>query len=565
MMLRNKHSIVLIYLSLGFLVFTSLVNICSIFAETPELFDDPITDFSIAGQPSSTLNFVNDSEFIQWSSYLGGSETDRGYSVAIDSFDNVVVIGHTFSNNFPVLNGFDESFNNGSGDWADTFISKFDSSGEMLWSSYLGGSEDDIGVSIAIDSLDNILVTGYTSSDDFPALDGFNETIGGGRDAFLSKFNSSGNLIWSTCFGGTGYDSPHSVAIDSSDNIIITGSTSSNDFPVLNNYQETYNGNIDAFISKFDSSGELIMSSFLGGSGNDIGTSVVIGTLDYIIVAGHTKSDDFPVLDGYDETFNGAIDGFISVFDPSGGITWSTYLGGTNYDRLFSIAIDSQNNIIVSGTTSSDDFPVLNGYQETLNDISGNYDAFITKFNSVGALIWSTYFGGSRDGSQRIDNTGRDAATSVTIDFEDNLILTGYTRSVDFPFLNGFDEMLNDIDDYINGLTEGSDAFISKFDSSGELIWSSYLGGSDDDYGTSVAIDSQNCIITTGYTYSDNFPFLNSFNETLNGYSDVFISKVSNPPKSEENEGNKISIGAFLLSFNTCGLLIILYRRKKHS
>ena len=231
-------------------------------------------------------------------------------------------------------------------------------SGNIQWSTYLGGSFYDSAKDLAVDSLDNVIVIGFTSSDNFPALNGYNEVYGGLRDAFVSKVHPSGNLAWSTYLGGFGVERGVSVAIDSEDYIIITGSTWGDDFPVLNAYDETFNGGLgDVFVSKFDPNGNLVWSTYLGGSGNDYATAAAIDSQDNIIITGFTHSVDFPVINGYDEIYGNKDDAFISKFNSFGEILWSTYLGGSDDEQSNSVAIDSQDNIIITGFTSSEDFP----------------------------------------------------------------------------------------------------------------------------------------------------------------------------------------------------------------
>ena len=451
------------------------------------------------------------------SSYIGGNGSDYGYSVALDSIENIIIAGETKSADFPVLNGFDMTYNGG-GDWdGDAFIIKLDSSGVIIWSTYLGGVGADECSSVAIDSDDNIIVTGITESADFSVLNGYDETYNGGTiyggDAFLAKFNSTGALLWSTFIGGEGDDIGRSVAIDSDDNIIITGDAGSSDFPVLNGYDEIFNSN-DAFLMKFDPLGDLIWSTFFGGTKFERGTSVAIDSSDNIVLTGYTTSEDFPVLNAYDETHNGYSDVLLSKFDSSGDLIWSTYLGGDIYDEGQSVALDSQDNIVVTGYSVSNDFPVLNGYNET-NDDNG-YDIFLTKFSSSGTLLWSTLFGGYH----------HDNGFSLALDSQDGITITGETKSSDFPILNGYDKTSDG----------GDDAFLVKFDSSCDLLWSTFLGGSDWEIGASIVHDSNDNIIVTGYTSSEDFHILTDNQETINGEMDVFLYRLNGSALLDEDE-----------------------------
>lgn len=549
MILRKKYSLFLILLLLS-LTFTSLVNNNKALGETNELIDnESVTDLSLVDQPSENLNLVDNSTLLQWSTYLGGSASDEGYSLAIDSQDNAIITGFTWSVNFPVLNGYNETHSGGDYDQEDVFISKFDSSGKMIWSTFFGGLDTDEAYSVAIDSQDAVIITGSTHSENFPVLNGFDETVNGGRsDAFLSKFDSSGVLVWSTYFGGSERDKGYSVAIDSQDNIIVTGETSSNNFYTLNGYDQTFNGgNTDAFISKFNSSGSLIWSSFFGGENRDYAESVAVDTQDNIIVFGNSEFVD-PDSTNYEESSEN-FDTFITKFTSSGEFVWNTFLGGSSAEFGHSVAVNSLDEVIIAGLTGSNNFPVLNGNDESFN--GGYYDGFLTKLSTDGGLIWSTFLGGKKGG---------DSINSVAINSQDAIIVTGYTDSSDFPTLGGFDES-------INGNPLFGDTFISKFNSSGKLVWSTYLGGSSYENSHSVAVDSKDEIIVTGITSSSDFPIFNAYDELYSGIDfdgDVFITKMLNPlDYTLDSYDSKITFVLVLFAIGSITVAIIIYRRKQ--
>jgi hypothetical protein len=373
----------------------------------------------------------------------------------------------------------------------------------FIYSSYLGGSDEDYGRAISVDSQDNIIVTGDTESTDFPTLNAYDDAIGGTIDAFISKFASDGTLLWSTYLGGSSYDCGNAVSVDSNDNIIVTGYTGSIDFPTLSAYDNTYNDINDAFITKFSSDGTLLWSTYLGGSSLDFGYAISVDSNDNVLVTGYTMSFDFPTLSAYDNTYSG-IDAFITKFSSDGTLLWSTYLGGSIEDYGDAISVDSNDNIIVTGYTGSIDFPTLNAYQNTRSSL---YDGYIAKFSSNGTLLWSSYLGGS----------SYDYGNAVSVDSQDDILVSGYTESTDFPTLNAYD-------DAIGGTI---DAFITKFASNGTLLWSSYLGGSIDDYGRAISVDSNDTIIITGYTESTDFPTLNAYDDAIGGTIDAFITKFS--------------------------------------
>ncbi|MGV8144615.1 MAG: SBBP repeat-containing protein, partial [Methanothermobacter sp.] len=287
--------------------------------------------------------------------------------------------------------------------------------GNLTYSTYLGGSNSDEGHGFAMDKEGNIYITGYTSSTDFPVTDNaYQDTIKSYEEAFVSVFDSTGNLTYSTYLGGSNYDSARGVAVDTEGNIYITGYTNSRDFPVTDNaYQKTFKGGYDdVFVSVFDSTGNLTYSTYLGGkdSGYVVCNSVVCNSVcgssvpsnsifnmdhvfgitvdDYgtIYITGITSSTDFPVTDdAYQDTINGISDAFVSVFDNTGNLTYSTYLGGSGSEAGDAIAVDKKGNIYITGSTYSSDFPLTDdAYQDT---IYSHGNAFLAKFSRINTNI----------------------------------------------------------------------------------------------------------------------------------------------------------------------------------
>jgi len=327
-----------------------------------------------------------------YATFLGGSGGDWGYSIAVDSAGNAYATGDTWSANFPVTPGaFDKTLNTmGSG---DAFAAKLDATGgSLVYATYLGGSggdsgNDDYGYSIAVDSLGNAYVTGATASADFPVTpSAFDKTLGGRRDAFVVKFDVMGSsLIYSTFLGGGDWEEGYSIAVDSAGNAYVTGDTGSADFPVTPGaLDRTLSGRRDAFVVKLDATGSsLVYATYLGGSGNDLGESIVADSAGDAYATGETDSADFPVTSGaFDEIPNGGRDAFVVKLDATGSsLVYATYLGGGGDDWGYSIAADSAGNAYVTGDTGSADFPVTSGaFDETLN---GGRDAFVVKLVPV--------------------------------------------------------------------------------------------------------------------------------------------------------------------------------------
>jgi len=442
-----------------------------------------------------------------YSTYLGGSGRDIGSGIVVDSEGAAYVTGETESTDFPPQNpiqGTNAGLN-------DAFITKINASGTALvYSTYLGGSEWDFGSGIAVDSEGTAYVAGFTLSIDFPTQNPIQGTNAGDIDVFITKVNSSGSaLVYSTYLGGSSDDYGFGIAVDSEGAAYVTGRTQSADFPPQNPIQGTNAGLNDAFITKVNSSGSaLIYSTYLGGSSDDYGNGIAVDSEGAAYVTGLAESADFPTLNPIQGTNAGDSDIFIAKVNSSGSaLVYSTYLGGSGGDIGTGIAVDSEGAAYVTGLAVSADFPTLNPIQGTN---AGDIDVFITKVNSSGdALIYSTYLGGS----------GEDGGTGIAVDSEGAAYVTGETESTDFPPQNP-----------IQGTNAGVyDVFITKVNSSGSaLVYSTYLGGSGGDIGFGIAVDSEGAAYLTGLAESADFPTLNPIQGTKAGaQGDAFIAKLS--------------------------------------
>ncbi|MBP7299064.1 MAG: PKD domain-containing protein, partial [Methanoculleus sp.] len=386
---------------------------------------------------------------------------------------------------------------------------------ELVYSSYLGGSDSDYSYSLAGDGAGGVWVTGHTASPDFPVLDGSNGTWG--HIAFVSHFASNGTLLSSTCLGGSAADYADVLVADDSGGVWVLGVTTSTDFPILNEFQDTYGGGGgDAFVSHFSSSGALLSSTYLGGGGIELDNALVGDGAGGVWVAGFTTSTNFPVTeDAYQSSYGGGDgDAFVSHFSSTGVLLFSTYLGGEGHDYGSALADDGAGGVWVMGGTQSTDFPTLNAYQRLHG---GEWDVFVSHFASNGTLLLSTYMGG----------TIFDRGSALAGDGNGGVWVTGETWSSyvpdickSFPILNAY-----------QGTYGGErDAFVSRFASNGTLLLSTYLGGSEYDSGYAVTGDGAGGVWVTGYTRSANFPIQNASQSTYGGgslYGDLFVSHLS--------------------------------------
>jgi hypothetical protein len=463
----------------------------------------------------ASTNDRDDPSQLLWSTFLGGGSDEGAHALALDPFGNPVVAGLTWSANFPATPGaYDCSYNGG----GDALVAKLDVSGSALtWCTFLGGSSVDAAYGVVLDPCGNPIVTGFTQSHDFPVTPGvLDESHNGATDVFVSKLDASGSsLIWSTFLGGGNSDAAAGLALDPLGNPVVAGYSRSASFPTTPGaYDESHNGDLDAFVFKLDGSGaDLLWSTFLGGGFMDGGYSIAVDSFGNPILAGFTESADFPTTMGaYDESQNGSRDVFVAKLDPSGSIlAASSFLGGTGFDTGYALALDTCGNPVVIGSAGNGTFPVTEGaYDWSYN--GGSFDVFVAKMDASNAdLIWSTFLGGSR----------WDEGFAVVLDPSGSAVVTGYTQSSNFPTTAGaFDESYNG----------STDAFVAKLDASGSFLrHSSFVGGSSSDVGNALGLDTAANAVLAGETGSSDFPTTEgAYDGSYNGGSgDVFVTGLS--------------------------------------
>jgi len=370
-----------------------------------------------------------------YSTYLGGSGDDYGLGIAVDAAGNASLTGFTNSPNFPTTPAAIQSAPGGS---ADAFVTKLNSSGSaLIYSTYLGGSGYDVGQGIALDSLGSAYVTGVTSSADFPtSVAAFQIALAGSFDAFVTKLNLAGSapLVYSTYLGGDSDDRGYAVAVDSSGSAYVTGYTTSTNYPTTPGaFQTTYAGGADVFVAKLNPAGStpLLYSTYLGGTGQDIGQAIAVNASGNAFVTGKTSGSFPTTASAFQSTFGGGgSDVFATRLNPSGSapLVYSTYLGGSGDDAGYGIALDGSDDAYLTGYTNSPNFPTTAGvFQTTFG--GGRFDGFVTKLNPAGSapLVYSTYLGGS----------GEDAAQGIAVDALLNAYVTGFTGSTNFPTTSG--------------------------------------------------------------------------------------------------------------------------------
>ncbi|MBI3014117.1 MAG: SBBP repeat-containing protein [Candidatus Tectomicrobia bacterium] len=470
---------------------------------------------------------------LSYSTYLGGTGADFGNGIAVDSSGNMYVTGYTASANFPTANPVPPGLNAGG---YDAFVTKLSATGALVYSTYLGGSGDDRANGIAVDGVGNAYVVGSTNpldhlySNDFPTKEALQAQFGGHTDAFVTKLNASGGLVYSTYLGGLDYDGGFGIAVDAAGNVYITGDTWSDTFPTTPGaFQPALSGpaQIDAFVAKLNAAGSgLVYSTYLGGNGGVPGYGIAVHGYGIAVdasgnayVTGDVNNGwepdrtklHFPTVNAFQATYGGgSFDAFVTKLNASGSaLVYSTYLGGSGQEHGYGIAVDGAGAAYVAGWTLSSDFPTRAGSFQTV--YGGSTDAFVTKLSATGGLVYSSYLGGSF----------YDEGFGIAVDASGNAYVTGWTGQTfttnNFPTVNPFQTAMS-------GFT---DAFVAKLNDAGSaLVYSTYLGGSGGETGFGIAVDASGNAYVTGSTGSSNFP-TTSGPFGPGGGDDAFIAKIT--------------------------------------
>ena len=378
---------------------------------------------------------------------------------------------------------------------------------DVLFCSYFGGEGEEWSNDVCFTADGGFVLSGMTMSDDLPVMNAHQSQYGGAGDAYLVKVGPQFNVEFYTYFGGTGSEEPMALVVDSEDNIILAGGTSSDDLTLLNPLQDELNGSSDAFVAKYSSSGTLLFSSYLGGSDFERIEDVVIDSSGNYLLVGPTGSDDFYTTPGVcQETYGGGdSDVFITSLANDGqSILFSSFFGNATDDDAWGIGTDQTGNIVVIGMTDGDEMATDSSFQEVYG--GGLTDAFVAKFSSdCSSIMWATLLGGN----------GWEFGDQVEFDSSDNIVVSGYTGSSDFPLEN---QLYND--------TGGYDAFFSKLNPDGDtLLLSSYLGGSFEDRSYAMDVLDDDSILIACPTSSADMPVENAFSNH-SGASDGYLGLI---------------------------------------
>ncbi len=501
---------------------------------------------------------------ISYSTYIGGTGLGAVTGVALDSSGNLYAAGWTEALNFPIAGAYQAANLGG----VDAFVVKFSPNGStLLYATYIGGAGDDRAAGIAVDSNGGAYITGSTSSFNFPTVAAIRSTLGAQKTAFALKLNAAGTgLVYSTYLGGTGYEVGTAIAVDTNGNAFVVGDTQSVNFPVAFAVQPTLRGMTDAFVTKLNPTGTLVFSTYLGGSAVDHAGGVAVDASGNVYVTGGTYSTNFPVAAPLQSSNGGGQDIFVTKLTANGGaLIFSTYLGGNGAltpEQANAIALDASGNAYIAGVTNSLNcsathpsscFPVTSGAYQT--QYNGSQDAFVAKLNSAGnTLVYCSYLGG----------TQFDWATGIAVDAAGNAYVSGYTSSQDFATAGA-------VQNTFAGLYDG---FAAEINAAGNtLLFSTFYGGSGADAANAIVVDTNGNIFTGGQTSSANFPLASAVQSSNNGYSVGWVARlgVTAPPNQfpltsgvspSSGSGNTVSFASTYLdsagaaALTTVGLLL---------
>jgi len=445
---------------------------------------------------------------VYWSTYFGGSIGDHITQIRIDRVSDFIITGSTLSDDFPVTAG---AFQTTRAAFFDAIICKFNSNGTKVWATYYGGRDTDYGSGIATDKDTKVYIAGWTWSNDFPlTTDCYQPNYAGGEnDGFVLKLDNLGRREWATYLGGDRNDHLYGIVVDGAGKVAVTGWSSSSTYPRSNDaFQRNKSGYDDAVLTVFDTDGGFLWGTFFGGDSSDAGQSIVVDSFGDLIIGGYTKSHDLPVTgNAYQIANAGLTDAFIAKFDTTGTLLYATYYGGSENDFGTGIATNTKVDMILTGYTNSRDLKVSASALQTKN--AGRYDAFLLNMKKDGLPRWATYFGGILD----------DFGYALSVDKNDNHVLIGRTQSGDLPVSTNAAQKL---------LGGDNDAFAIRLGPDGkQVIWSTYIGGSGNEWGYAAATDDFLSVYLGGDTESPDFPVSsNAIQPNYANFIDIFLQKV---------------------------------------
>lgn len=477
-----------------------------------EMRPDGSVGFRLAAYDASQPLVID--PVLVYSTYIGGDRGELISAVAVDKDGNVFVTGEMTSNNFPIVGVNHVPLQ---GALVYSFVTKLNPAGNaILFSTIIGGNSNTRGRGIAVDSASNVYTCGVTGARNFPLANPVQNTQPGLNIAYITKLSADGKqLLFSTYLGGERNDEADAIAVDTANNIYITGRASSQQFPVTNAIQPQLAGNFDLIAAKFAAPNyRLVYSTYFGGPNNEEGYGIAVDPTGSAYLTGYAQSPGLATPGAY-QTLSKGWDAFILKLTPTGGKDRFTYFGGTGTERARAIALGLEGNIWIAGSSDSANMPVTTAGVQQVR--SGNTDAFLAAFDPWGGqLLYATYFGGSNTKSPSYT----EEIQSLVIDREGSIHIAGVTSSQDFP-------TVRHLQSFGGGAQDG---FVAKFTPGGEqIVYSTPLGGDKDDMAYSLAVDQNIGVYIGGQTASPAYPLKNALRSTLQGADEAFLTKLCDP------------------------------------
>lgn len=449
----------------------------------------------------------------EWSTYYGDSLYDKPEGIATDSLGNIFIVGTTQSlDRMASVDAYQSVFSGGN---TDVFVARFNQHGLRQWATYYGGSGDDYGRDVDVDSYERLFITGSTTSTDSIGTATCQQPAnGGGSDGFIAQFDRHGNFIWDSYIGGSGYEEATACYADNRGNVLVAGNTDAGGFLTNDSLSPLlpYHGLTDAFMAKYNAEGRIVWGSYYGGPGDDYSSDIVVDSLAGWVMVGSTNSTENiawgPVVQS---DFGGGIDGFAVKIDSTGMIEWSTYYGGAGRDSIAGVETVNGDYFFAGKTDSEIADADTSSFQATYG---GGGDAFVFSVSTHCGFNWFTYLGGTK----------YNAASDISRDYAGDIYVTGTT---------GRDSVL-DSDTIIPQpfLSNDFQYFVTKYDIYGNQLFTGSFGGEGDEYGNAIAVYGYTSIYLTGTTLSENEMIKASASESIyqtekDGAEDGFIARYT--------------------------------------
>jgi hypothetical protein len=476
----------------------------------------------------------------QWATRISGTSFEFGTSISVDSSGNSYVTGYYDSSPVTIYNSDGNTYGTLTNEGGyDVYIVKYNTSGTAQWATRIGGTSNELGASISVDSSGNSYVTGYYGSSPLTIYNSDGNPYGtltndGFYDAFIVKYNTSGTAQWATRISGTSFEFGTSISVDSSGNSYVTGYYGSSPLTIYNSDGNPYGtltndvvGFYDAFIVKYNTSGTAQWATRIAGTSFEFGTSISVDSSGNSYVTGYYDSSPVTIYNSDGNPYgtltnDGGADAFIVKYNTSGTAQWATRIGGTSSEFGQSISVDSSGNSYVTGIYgSSSPLTIYNSDGNTYGTLTndGNDDAFIVKYDAYGFAQWSTRIGG----------TSLETGLSISVDSSGNSYVTGYYASSSVTIYNSDGSTYGTL---TNDGSGSSDAFIVKYNTSGTAQWATHIGGTGDESGNGISVDSSGNSYVTGIYNLYPVTIYNSDGSTYgtltnDGNNDTFIVKYA--------------------------------------